>query len=222
MVDKLIPRQFQQSDGVEDWRVLGEGACAFFPTASFEASVRFAQAIAALSGIADDPPDVDIRRDGVTVRTVTNSDGYYGMSKRNVEIARQVSAAAREQGLTADPSVVQNLLIIPGALKVADVMPFWRAALGYEPRLDSPDEDLIDPRDRGPAFWFETMDEPRADGGGAIHIVVWVPYDQAQARVDAALAAGGRMVHDKNAPSWWTIADPAGNQIDIATTNSRP
>ncbi len=184
--------------------------------------MRFAQAIAALSGIADDPPDVDIRRDGVTVRTVTNSDGYYGMSKRNVEIARQVSAAAREQGLTADPSVVQNLLIIPGALKVADVLPFWRAALGYEPRLDSPDEDLIDPRDRGPAFWFETMDEPRADGGGAIHIVVWVPYDQAQARVDAALAAGGRMVHDKNAPSWWTIADPARNQIDIATTNSRP
>jgi 4a-hydroxytetrahydrobiopterin dehydratase len=34
-------------------------------------------------------------------------------------------------------------------------MPFWRAVLGYEYRADSPDEDLIDPRGRGPAFWFE-------------------------------------------------------------------
>ena len=32
----------------------------------------------------------------------------------------------------------------------AAVMPFWRAILGYEPRPDSPDEDLVDPRiDKG-------------------------------------------------------------------------
>ena len=96
-------------------------------------------------------------------------------------------------------------------------MPFWQAALGYEPRPDSPDEDLVDPRDRGPAFWFERMEEPRPGGGGAIHVVVWVPHEQAQARIAAALAAGGRMVRDENAPSWWTLADAAGNEVDIAT-----
>ncbi len=100
-------------------------------------------------------------------------------------------------------------------------MPFWRAVLGYEPRRDSPNEDLVDPRDRGVPFWFEQMNEPRADGGGAIHIAIWVPYEQAEARVAAALAAGGRLVRDEFAPSWWTLADAAGNEADIATVKGR-
>ena len=57
--------------------------------------------------------------------------------------------------------------------------------------------------------------------GGAIHVAIWVPYEQAQARIAAALAAGGRMVRDEFAPSWWTLADPAGNEADIATTQAR-
>jgi 4a-hydroxytetrahydrobiopterin dehydratase len=101
------------------------------------------------------------------------------------------------------------------------VMPFWRAALGYDPRLDSPDEDIVDPHDRDAALWFEQMEEPRGDGGGAVHLAVWVPFEQAQARVDAALAAGGHMVRDDFAPSWWTLADAAGNEIDIATVEHR-
>jgi 4a-hydroxytetrahydrobiopterin dehydratase len=127
----------------------------------------------------------------------------------------------RDLGLTGDSSVIQSILVVPGAPDVAAVMPFWRAVLGYEPRPDSPDEDLVDPRDRGPAFWFEEMEEPRSDGGGAIHLGIWVPYEQAEARVAAALAAGGRMVRDEFAPAWWTLADPAGNEADIGTVKGR-
>ena len=65
------------------------------------------------------------------------------------------------------------------------------------------------------------MDEPRPDGGGAIHVAVWVPTAEAEARVAAALAAGGRMVRDDRAPAWWTLADAAGNEADIATTEFR-
>jgi 4a-hydroxytetrahydrobiopterin dehydratase len=111
--------------------------------------------------------------------------------------------------------------VIPGALVTAEVMPFWRAVLGYEPRRDSPDEDLVDPRSRGPSFWFEGMDQPRPDGGGAIHVAVWVPPEQAEARVAAALAAGGRIVRDQFAPAWWTLADAAGNEADVATVLNR-
>ena len=100
-------------------------------------------------------------------------------------------------------------------------MPFWQALLGYDRRPDSPEEDLVDPHDRGPAFWFEGMQEPRADGGGAIHLAVWIPYEQAEERIAAAIAAGGHMVFDKHAPAWWTLADAAGNEADIATTMSR-
>jgi 4a-hydroxytetrahydrobiopterin dehydratase len=142
------------------------------------------------------------------------------MSRRDVGLARQISEVAREHGVTADPSAVQTILVIPGAPVTAEVMPFWRAVLGYEPRGDSPDEDLVDPRSRGPAFWLEQMDEPR-QGGGAIHVAIWVPYEQAEARVAAAIAAGGRVVRDEFAPAWWTLADAAGNEADVATVKGR-
>jgi 4a-hydroxytetrahydrobiopterin dehydratase len=221
MTDPITPSQFHQAEGVNDWRLTSEGATAFFRTRSFAESARFVQAISELQGVEDHRPGIDVRRDGVTVHMITYTDDYFGPSRRDVELARQISAAARQLGLAADPSAVQSLLIIPGAPNIAQVIPFWRAVLGYVPRTDSPDEDLVDPHDRGPAFWFEQMDEPRADGGGAIHVAIWVPYEQAQARIAAALAAGGRMVRDEFAPSWWTLADPAGNEADIATTQAR-
>ena len=221
MTEQISPKQFHASDGVDDWRVVGDGACAYFRTGSFAASARLVQAISDLPGVEDHMPDVDVRHDGVTVRLITYTDDYYGMSSRDVEMARQISAVARRQGLSADPSAVQSLIVIPGSRSNAEVMPFWRAALGYEPRRDSPTEDLVDPRGRWPGFWFEQMKKLRADGGGAIHVAVWVPDEQAESRLAAALAAGGRMVRDEFAPSWWTLADVAGNEIDIATTRGR-
>jgi 4a-hydroxytetrahydrobiopterin dehydratase len=221
MSDYLTPTQFHESEGVEDWRLTGEGATAFFRTRSFAESARFFEAISELPGIDDHPPAVDVRHGGVTVRLITSTDDYFGPSQGDVDLARLISAAARKLDLSADPSAVQSVLIIPGAVDAAEVMPFWRAVLGYEPRRDSPDEDLVDPHDRGPAFWFEQMNEPRSDGGGSIHVAIWVPYEKAQARIEAALAAGGRMVRDEFAPAWWTLADPAGNEADIATAQSR-
>jgi 4a-hydroxytetrahydrobiopterin dehydratase len=221
MTDYISPKQFHDSEGVEDWRVLGDGACAYFRTRSFAGGARLVQAISELPGVDDHHPDVDLRHDGVTVRLITVTGDYFGMSQRDVKVAHQISAAARELGLPADASAVQSLLVIPGAPDRAKVMPFWRAVLGYEPRHDSPDEDLVDPRSRGPAFWLEQMNEPRPDGGGSIHVAIWVPYEQAEARIAAALAAGGRMVRDEFAPSWWTLADAWGNEADIATTMGR-
>ena len=221
MTDQITPSQFHETEGVEDWRLTSEGASAFFRTRSFAESARFVQAISELPGVEDHRPGIDVRHDGVTVHMITYTDDYFGPSQRDVELARQISAAARKMGLIADPSAVQSLLIVPGATDIAEVIPFWRAVLGYEPRRDSPNEDLVDPHDRGAPFWFEQMIEPRGDGKGAIHVAIWVPYEQAEARIAAALAAGGRLVRDDFAPSWWTLADPAGNEADIATTKGR-
>ncbi len=220
MTEPVTAREFHESDGLADWRVLGEGALVYFPTGSFAESAKLVLAIGEIPGVEDHPPAVDVRAGGVTVRLISVADDYFGMTQRDVEVARQVSEVARGLGLAADPTGVQYLLVIPGAPDITEVMPFWRAVLGYEPRPDSPDEDLVDPLDRGPAFWFESMAEPRPDGGGAIHVGIWVPHDQADVRVAAALAAGGRMVRDF-APSWWTLADAAGNEADIATVTGR-
>jgi 4a-hydroxytetrahydrobiopterin dehydratase len=221
MNEPISATQFHESDGLEDWRVLAEGALSFFRTDTFAESARLMQAISEIPGIDDQPPAIDVRAGGVTVRLISVTDDYFGMTDRDVEVARQISDVARGAGLAADPSGLQSWLIIPGAPDIAAVMPFWRAVLGYEPRPDSPDEDLVDPQDRGPAIWLEQMAEPRADGGGAIHVAVWVPPEQAKARVAAALAAGGRVVRDDFAPTWWTLADAAGNEADISTITGR-
>ena len=218
--DGITLREFQ-AEGLQDWRVLAEGACAFFRTTSFAEGARLVSAIAQLAGIEDHRPDIDVRGDGVTVRVITVANDWYGPTRRDLELARRISGRARHLGFAADPSRLQSFLVIPGAPSTADVMPFWQAVLGYEPREDSPDEDLVDPRMRGPSFWFEPMQRPRPDGGGAIHVAVWVPREEAEARVAAALAAGGRLVRDEFAPSWWTLADAAGNEADVATTEGR-
>ena len=64
----------------------------------------------------------------------------------------------------------------------AEVIPLWRAALGYEPRRDSPAQDLVDPRGRRPGFWFEQMKTPPADDGGTVYVAIWVPAEQAESR----------------------------------------
>jgi 4a-hydroxytetrahydrobiopterin dehydratase len=213
---RITPRQFSEADGVEDWRVLGEGACAYFRTGSFVAGTRLVHAIGELAGLGEHHPDLDLRHEGVTVRLLTTADDWYGLTEHDLDLARQISAVARQLGLSADPSALQTVQVSIDALVGSEVMPFWRAVLGYEYRPDSPDEDLIDPHGRGPSLWFQEMDAPRPQRN-RIHIDVWVPHDQAEARVKAAIAAGGRLVTDEHAPGWWTLADPEGNEVDVAT-----
>jgi 4a-hydroxytetrahydrobiopterin dehydratase len=215
MTDRITPRQFHEAEGVEDWRVLGEGACTYFRTGSFQAGERLVHAISELAGLNDHHPDLDVRYGGVTVRLITITDDYYGLSERDLELARQISAVARDLGFPADPSAVQTVQITIDALVHPEVIPFWRAVLGYRDR-DPEGEDLIDPRGRGAPFWFQKMDAPRPQRN-RIHIDVWVPHDQAEARVAAAIAAGGHVVSDEHAPTWWVLADAEGNEADVCT-----
>jgi 4a-hydroxytetrahydrobiopterin dehydratase len=219
MTKPITMRQFHETAGVEDWRVVGDGACTYFVTGSFAAGARLVQAISELDGLEDHHPDVDLRYGGVTVRLLTMTADYAGLSERDVELARQISAVAGELGLRADPWAVQTVQVTIDALVGPEVMPFWQAVLGYEGRDDSP-EDLIDPRRRGASLWFQRMDAPRPQRN-RMHIDVWVPHDQAEARVAAAVAAGGRVVNDDHAPAWWTLADAEGNEADVATASGR-
>jgi 4a-hydroxytetrahydrobiopterin dehydratase len=95
MTERITPRQFHEAAGVEDWRVLGEGACTYFRTGSFAAGARLVHAISELVGLDDHHPDVDLRYGGVTVRLITITPDHYGLSERDVELARQISAVAR-------------------------------------------------------------------------------------------------------------------------------
>jgi 4a-hydroxytetrahydrobiopterin dehydratase len=215
MTERITARQFHESAGVEDWRALFSGACAHFRTGSFAAGVALVDAIGGLADAADHHPDVDLRYRGVTVRLWTHD--IDGLSERDVGLARQISEAARRLGVPAAPADVQDVQIAIDALVGPDVVPFWRAVLGYR---QVGDEDLLDPRGRGPSLWFQHMDAPRPQRN-RVHVDISVPHDQAEGRVAAAIAAGGHLVSDEHAPAWWTLADAEGNEADLATWMGR-
>lgn len=214
MAERITPKQFHEADGVDDWRVLAFGACTHFRTGSFATGVKLVDAIGKLADAANHHPDIDLRYAGVTVRLFSHD--VLGLSENDIELAREISAAARELDVPADPAAVQDVDFTIDALVRSDVMPFWRAVLGYD-QVD--DEDLLDPNLRWPSIWFQEMDSPRLQRN-RIHVDVWVPHDQAEARVAAALAAGGHLVSD-HAPAWWTLADAEGNEVDVATWMGR-
>ncbi len=206
MTETIAPQRFHELD----WRVVRDAASTRFRTGSFAAGVALVDEIGKLADAANHHPDVDLRYHGVTVRLETHSEG--GLTERDVALARQISDAARELGVPVDLTGLQIVQIAIDALVIPDVMPFWRAVLGYR---EVADEDLIDPFFQGPPVWFQQMDAPRPQRN-RIHIDLYVPHDQAEARVAAALAAGGHVVSDENAPGWWTLADAEGNEVDVA------
>ncbi|MEV4705709.1 VOC family protein [Actinoplanes sp. NPDC049316] len=89
---------------------------------------------------------------------------------------------------------------------------FWRAVLGYAPLAD---DNAVDPLGHGSTVWMQELD-PDKMLRHAMHIDVSVARDQAGARVAAALAAGGRIVDDSEAPAAWILADRAGNRVCVA------
>lgn len=211
----ITPAQFHAAEGVDDWRVLAFGVCARFATDTFTAAVELAAAVSAVPGLDGANPGLDVRSDGVTIQL--RAEPGHGMRAGDIALARRLSAVAAAHGARPEPATVQELNITVDALTAADIMPFWRAVLGYEQRGD---EDLVDPLDRGPSFWFQDMDAPRPQRN-RLHIDVFVPHDLAEARVAAALAAGGHLISDKHAPSWWVVADAEGNEACIASWMGR-
>jgi hypothetical protein len=54
-----------------------------------------------------------------------------------------------------------------------------------------------------------------------VHFDITVAHDEAEARVRAALGAGGRLVDDSFARSFWVLADAEGNEVCVCTWTDR-
>jgi len=96
------------------------------------------------------------------------------------------------------------------------------AVLGYadEPTHHGATDAIVDPVGQLPAVWFQQMDAPRPERN-RMHVDITVAHDEAEARLAAALAAGGRLVRDAEAPAFWVAADPEGNEVCICTWQNR-
>lgn len=99
MAQSITPEQFRDADGVDDWSPHGSGAYANFRTGNFSRGVEFIDEIALLAEAADHHPDVNLRYGSVSIRLVTHDVG--GLSDLDVELARQISSAARQREIEA-------------------------------------------------------------------------------------------------------------------------
>lgn len=183
--DWITPAEFHRANGVSDWRVTGRGPHAVFTATSLSHAATLIAPVVVVAERFGILPDVDVRPEAVVVRIPNRSDD--GIPAAATEFAAAVSQAAAELQLPADPSLAQSVGIYVAQHSQADVRPFFTAALGYE---DLGETDAADPLRCGPQLAFNpiTGDAPAR---GRTHFDVFVPADQAQARVDAALAAGG-------------------------------
>ncbi len=221
-MEPITPPTFHDQSGLDDWRVLLRAAEAVFMADTFTDAAAFVGAVAHRCESLGHLPDIDLRPDcSVRVRLV--SLDQRGLSTTDVEVARIVSAIAATHDLRARPQPMSRVEIAIDAIDIDAVLPFWRALLAYVDEPTPPGAQVtavLDPVRVSPAFWFQQMDEPRPQRN-RIHIDVTVPHDEADARIAAALAAGGRMVSDASARAFWVLADAEGNEACITTWQDR-
>lgn len=207
----LTPAVFHEADGVADWRVTATGPQAVFVATSFTHAAQLVEPIVALAASTGIHPEIDLRAQAVVVRVPYDQEGV--ITPAATTFAAKVSEVASALRFHADPSRVQSVGVYVAQHSKIDTRPFFLAALGYEPWGDT---DAVDPLRAGPQLAFNPLTGDAA-GRGRTHFDVFVPADQAQARVDAALAAGGRLVDDSHAPAWWSLASPDNHGVDIAS-----
>jgi len=203
------------------WRVVLGAVHATFRTGSFARGLELVARVAAAADEANHHPDVDLRYPVVHVSLSSHDVG--GLTQRDVDLAARITAIADDLGVEGEPGRPQRLEVAIDALDIPAVLPFWRAVLAYRDDPAPPPDSapaLVDPDGVGPAFWFQQMDAPRPQRN-RIHLDVSVPHDEAKRRVQAALAAGGVLVSDAAAPSFWVLADAEGNEACVCTWQAR-
>lgn len=216
-------REISEAVGPLGWRlVLGAIYTEVLVPSMADAAAAAAHAVDAAGPDASGHLCVDIRADRAVVRLRTRD--AHAVTERDLALAREVSGALAARGfeLSTGPGAVQAIEIAIDALDIAAVRPFWKAVTGYidEPGNEDLSAGLVDPFGRGPAIWFQQMDSPRPQRN-RIHLDIDVPHDAAQARVDAALAAGATLLSDRVAPRFWVLADAEGNEACICTWQGR-
>jgi 4a-hydroxytetrahydrobiopterin dehydratase len=213
---ELTVEEFDALGGLEDWRFVLGAIQSDFRCGSFPAAAALVGAIADAAEASQHHPDVDLRYpDRVRVALTTHATG--GLTTLDSDLARQISALAVASGATVEATAAQNVEIAIDTMDAARIRPFWAAVLGYR---EVGQNVLVDPLRIGPQMWFQQMDEPRSERQ-RFHLDVSVAHDMAEARVAAALAAGGTLQNDEHARAFWVLADADGNEACVCTWQDR-
>ena len=213
MADKLTRQA--ASDALPTWRFLLQRMHLTVRAPDVATAFDFVARVGAVAAPLGRQPDLDVR--GALVHLAVSTEPAGGVSDADIAVGRAVDSVVAEMGLTSQPGTLTVVEIAIDALDIDAVRPFWDAVLGWDVIARN---DVQDPLRLGPAVWFQQMDEPRPQRN-RIHLDVTVAHDEAPGRIERALAAGGHLVSDAEAPAFWILADPEGNEACVCTWQGR-
>lgn len=203
--------------GLDDWRKLTTHLHARFLTGDFVTGLRFVTAVTEAAEAANHHPDVTLTYPWVDLRLISHD--VDALTSRDVDLAREISRIAADLGVAADPTALSVVEIGLDTADVAALGPVWSALLsGSADGVDG--NDVVDPQQRAPLVWFqdtEAHETPRQ----RFHLDVWVPHDQLDQRIAAAVEAGAEVVDESHGPSFVVLADPEGNKACLCTILER-
>lgn len=210
MSDSPLTQAQVQAEDLADWRPMNSALHTRFRTGNFATGLRLVNLIGEAAEQADHHPDLDLRYGHLNVRLFSHD--VFGVTGRDISLARRISEIAADLGVSAEPSAVSTVELALDTPDHERIKPFWRAVMGYRDNPRSDDEVRNDDADL-PTIWFQASgaEEPRQ----RFHVDVRVPPEVAQERIDAAVAAGGRVVDE--APSFVVLADAEGNKVCVCT-----
>ena len=219
---RLTTEQVDEA-GLDDWRPLLGRLRARYRTTDFAAALAL---VGELGAVTRDGrrPEVTLSDSGLVIALPGRSGS--GIVRADVEAAAAISAVAHRLGLTADPAGLTQLEL--GLDTERDrpprLAPFYAALLGGEVQGDEP----VDPSGQVPTVWWQTPDPdddefaiPEPATPQRWHFDVWVATDEGEHRLQRVLEAGGRLVSDAGAPSYWVVEDADGNRSCICTPAGR-
>jgi 4a-hydroxytetrahydrobiopterin dehydratase len=200
---------FLDAPEADDWVVLHGGPTAVFGVPTLGEAARLAEAVSRVSGVERAGVLMTLADDHLAVRLTRD---IWTLEPHHVGLAQAISSVARTHGAPADRARAQEVQVAIAAHPDTIDVGFWRAVLGY---TGVADDNAVDPLGHGSTVWMQELDKAKPLRH-AMHVDVSVAREHVEARLATAVAAGGRIVDDSEAPASWILADRAGNKVCIA------
>ena len=222
-MDMLRGEQIAEAD-LDDWRKLAQGLHARYVMDDFGTGARFVAAVGEAGDEVGHHPRVSIGRGYVDLELVSDDAIYRDdegtehvlewVTQQDVDLARQITEIAAEHDVAADPASVSEIELGLDTARSATIAPVWAVLLTGSLQAQgrgTPSDEIRDATGRVPNLWFGDADEHDSPGQ-RFHLEVYVAPEVVEQRIAAAVAAGGTIIDDSNAPSLTVIADQDGNK----------
>jgi len=213
---KLTGQQIADLD-LGSWANLVGGLQTRIRTGDFVTGLAVLNAIGAAAEEMNHHPDLDLRYSRIDVRLSSHDAG--GVTDRDVALARRIEDIAAAAGAELDRTGLSRFELGLDSPDGRAIAPFWAAVLDVEHLSGDGWDDVADKNGVLPLIWFQASGSEEARQRW--HPDVWVEADQVQPRIDAAVAAGGRLVSDDRAPRFWVLADSEDNRVCLCTWQGR-